>query len=30
MAGYGPKTLALAGRLAGGIIMQLADPYVLE
>ena len=30
MAGYGPKALALAGRVADGFILQLADPYLLE
>jgi probable F420-dependent oxidoreductase len=30
MAGYGPKALALTGRVADGFILQLADPYLLE
>jgi probable F420-dependent oxidoreductase len=30
MAGYGPKALTLAGRIADGFILQLADPYLLE
>lgn len=30
MAGYGPKALALAGRVADGFILQLADPVILE
>ena len=30
MAGYGPKALALAGRVANGFILQLGDPYLLE
>ena len=30
MAGYGPKALALAGGVADGFILQLADPYLLE
>ncbi|MER6911964.1 TIGR03842 family LLM class F420-dependent oxidoreductase [Streptomyces sp. NPDC000594] len=28
MAAYGPKALALAGRIADGLILQLADPYL--
>jgi probable F420-dependent oxidoreductase len=30
MAGYGPKALALTGRVADGFILQLADPHLLE
>jgi probable F420-dependent oxidoreductase len=30
MAGYGPKALALTGRVADGFILQLADPAILE
>ncbi|GAB3956143.1 TIGR03842 family LLM class F420-dependent oxidoreductase [Streptomyces sparsus] len=30
MAAYGPKALAMAGRLADGFILQLADPYLTE
>jgi probable F420-dependent oxidoreductase len=30
MAGYGPKALAVAGRLADGVIIQLADPEIVE
>ncbi len=30
MAAYGPKALALAGREADGVILQLADPYLTE
>src|ERR671939_153010 len=30
MAGYGPKALALTGRIADGFILQLADPVILE
>jgi probable F420-dependent oxidoreductase len=30
MAAYGPKALALAGREADGIILQLADPFLTE
>lgn len=28
VAGYGPKTLALTGRIADGFILQLADPAI--
>ena len=28
MAGYGPKALALCGRVADGFILQLADPQI--
>jgi probable F420-dependent oxidoreductase len=30
MAAYGPKALDLAGRAADGLILQLADPYVVR
>ncbi len=30
MAGYGPKALALTGRVADGFILQLADPAILR
>ncbi|MGB9113104.1 MAG: TIGR03842 family LLM class F420-dependent oxidoreductase [Acidimicrobiales bacterium] len=30
MAAYGPKALDLAGRAADGLILQLADPYLVE
>jgi probable F420-dependent oxidoreductase len=30
VAGYGPKALAVAGRVADGIIIQLADPEVVQ
>ena len=30
MAAYGPKALAMAGQLADGFILQLADPYLTE
>jgi probable F420-dependent oxidoreductase len=30
VAAYGPKALRVAGRVADGLIMQLADPYVIE
>jgi probable F420-dependent oxidoreductase len=30
MAGYGPKALRAAGRVADGVILQLADPYLVE
>jgi probable F420-dependent oxidoreductase len=30
MAAYGPKALALAGADADGVILQLADPYLVE
>lgn len=29
VAGYGPKVLALAGRVADGVIIQLADPEII-
>ena len=30
IAGYGPKVLAIAGRHADGVIIQLADPEIVE
>jgi probable F420-dependent oxidoreductase len=30
MAAYGPKALAVAGREADGLILQLADPFVIS
>ena len=30
IAAYGPKALRAAGRTADGLIMQLADPYILQ
>jgi probable F420-dependent oxidoreductase len=30
VAGYGPKVLAIAGRHADGVIVQLADPAIVE
>jgi probable F420-dependent oxidoreductase len=30
VAGYGPKVLAIAGRHADGVIIQLADPDIIE
>jgi len=30
IAAYGPKELRACGRIADGLIMQLADPYILE
>jgi probable F420-dependent oxidoreductase len=30
IAGYGPKALRLAGRVADGVIFQIADPFVIE
>ena len=30
MAGYGPKVLAVAGREANGVIIQLADLDIIE
>jgi probable F420-dependent oxidoreductase len=30
IAGYGPKVLALAGRVADGVILQFADPDLIE
>jgi probable F420-dependent oxidoreductase len=30
MAAYGPKALAVCGRVADGFILQLADPYLVE
>ena len=30
VAAYGPKALAAVGRVADGLIMQLADPFIIE
>jgi probable F420-dependent oxidoreductase len=30
VAAYGPKALAVAGRVADGVIVQLADPVIIE
>jgi len=30
IAGYGPKALRLAGRIADGVILQFADPYLIK
>jgi probable F420-dependent oxidoreductase len=30
IAGYGPKALAVAGRVADGVIIQLADPQIID
>jgi probable F420-dependent oxidoreductase len=30
VAGYGPKALAVAGRVSDGVIIQLADPVIAE
>lgn len=30
VAAYGPKALRCAGRVADGVILQLADPYIVE
>ena len=30
VAGYGPRVLSVAGRLADGVIIQLADPDIIE
>lgn len=30
VAGYGPKALALAGRVADGVILQFADPHLIK
>jgi probable F420-dependent oxidoreductase len=30
VAAYGPKALRLAGRVGDGVILQLADPYLIE
>jgi alkanesulfonate monooxygenase SsuD/methylene tetrahydromethanopterin reductase-like flavin-dependent oxidoreductase (luciferase family) len=30
IAGYGPKALALAGRVADGVILQFADPHLIS
>jgi probable F420-dependent oxidoreductase len=30
IAGYGPKALAVAGRIGDGVIIQLADPQIIQ
>jgi alkanesulfonate monooxygenase SsuD/methylene tetrahydromethanopterin reductase-like flavin-dependent oxidoreductase (luciferase family) len=30
VAGYGPKVLAVAGRVSDGVVIQLADPDIVE
>jgi probable F420-dependent oxidoreductase len=30
IAGYGPKALAVAGRVGDGVIIQLADPHIIQ
>src|ERR687889_1313321 len=30
VAGYGPQTLAVAGRVGDGVIIQLADPDIIQ
>jgi probable F420-dependent oxidoreductase len=30
VAGYGPKVLAIAGRVGDGVIIQLADPQIIQ
>ena len=30
IAGYGPKALGVAGRIADGVIIQLADPQIIQ
>ncbi|MFI5272835.1 MAG: TIGR03842 family LLM class F420-dependent oxidoreductase [Ktedonobacterales bacterium] len=30
IAGYGPKALNLTGRIADGVILQLADPHIIK
>jgi probable F420-dependent oxidoreductase len=30
VAGYGPKALAVAGRLGDGVVIQLADPAIIQ
>ena len=30
IAGYGPRVLSIAGRVADGVIIQLADPEIIE
>ncbi|HEV8194594.1 MAG TPA: TIGR03842 family LLM class F420-dependent oxidoreductase [Ktedonobacterales bacterium] len=30
IAGYGPKALQLTGRIADGVILQLADPHIIK
>jgi len=30
VAGYGPKALAVAGRVGDGVVIQLADPDIIQ
>jgi probable F420-dependent oxidoreductase len=30
VAGYGPKALAVAGRVGDGVVIQLADPHIIQ
>jgi probable F420-dependent oxidoreductase len=30
VAGYGPKALSLAGRIADGVVLQFADPHLIK
>lgn len=30
IAAYGPKALAMAGRIADGVIIQIADPFIVD
>ena len=30
IAGYGPRVLSIAGRIADGVVIQLADPEIIE
>src|ERR1700744_2195728 len=30
VAGYGPRALGVAGRVGDGVIIQLADPVIIE
>jgi probable F420-dependent oxidoreductase len=30
IAGYGPKVLQMAGRIADGVVLQLADPHLIK
>src|SRR5262249_4607704 len=30
VAGYGPRALTLAGKVADGVVFQVADPYFIE
>ena len=30
VAGYGPRALGVAGRVGDGVVIQLADPEIIE